>query len=169
MPYAHKRNVCIPLWKQRVTTRKIVCSFETLVGRKKVDAAQAQVCVFSERAAPFLLLFRFELTENPMARWRAYSELVINPWKPSTQGLLWEIANIMTSFLFVFCIVSFWKLYELSFGEGPQCWHYARRSNSVETGRGLKSLIILCKQVKLLLLAFHLWTERYWTESIIIP
>lgn len=69
---------------------------------------------------PFLLLFRFEFTENRMARWRPYSELVINPWKPPIQGLLWEIANIMTSIFiyFLHCLI-FKIVYGLLFAEGP--------------------------------------------------
>lgn len=68
---------------------------------------------------PFLLVFRLEFTENRMARWRSYSELVINPWKPPTQGCYEKSPALWLKFLFVFCIVSFWKFVcRLLFGEG---------------------------------------------------
>lgn len=76
--------------------------------RNKVGCERGRRYASSENAPrPFLLLFRFEFTGNRMARWRAYSELVINPWKPPTRGLLWEIASIMTPIFicFLHCLI----------------------------------------------------------------
>lgn len=100
-------------------------------GRSSAGAAGMRV--FSERARTFLLLFRFDFTENRMARWRTYSELVINPWKPPTRGLLEESPTLWFFIYFLHCLIL-----KIVWGycsqKGRHChashtWYYAQRLN----------------------------------------
>lgn len=100
------------------------------------SSAGAGMRVFSERARTFLLLFRFDFTENRMARWRTYSELVINPWKPPTRGLLEESPTLWFFIYFLHCLIL-----KIVWGYCSQkdrhchathTWYYARRLNLMQ-------------------------------------
>lgn len=106
------------LLQERVVLGKCVVSLNCR--RNKVGCGRGRRYASSQNAPrPFLLLFWFEFTGNRMARWRAYSELVINPWKPPTRGLLWEIASIMTPIFICFLHCLILKIvYGLLFAEG---------------------------------------------------